>query len=51
MPKGFLLIKLFDADLQAQLRKLQIQLEIANQTVAAVKGKLLAHQRNQPNRI
>ena len=33
MPKGFLLIKLFDADLQAQLRKLQVQLEIANKTV------------------
>ncbi len=33
VPKGFLLIKLFDADLQAQLKKLQVQLEIATKTV------------------
>ncbi len=33
VPKGFLLIKLFDADLQAQLKKLQVQLEIAIKTV------------------
>lgn len=31
--KGVLLVKLFDADLQAQLRKLEVQLQIANKTV------------------
>ncbi len=30
--KGALLVKLFDADLQAQLRKLQVQLELARKT-------------------
>jgi membrane fusion protein, multidrug efflux system len=30
--KGALLVKLYDADLQAQLKKLQVQLEIAKQT-------------------
>jgi membrane fusion protein, multidrug efflux system len=30
--KGSLLVKLFDEDLQAQLRKLEVQLEIANKT-------------------
>lgn len=34
VPKGFLLIKLFDQDLQAQLRKLEVQLQIAVKTVA-----------------
>ncbi len=33
VPTGFLLVKLFDQDLQAQLRKLQVQLEIAIKTV------------------
>jgi membrane fusion protein (multidrug efflux system) len=33
VPKGFLLVKLFDQDLQAQLKKLQVQLEIAVRTV------------------
>jgi len=33
VPKGFLLVKLFDDDLQAQLRKLQVQLQIALKTV------------------
>ncbi len=33
VPKGFLLVKLFDRDLQAQLRKLQVQLDIAKKTV------------------
>ncbi|NOT75072.1 MAG: efflux RND transporter periplasmic adaptor subunit [Cyclobacteriaceae bacterium] len=33
VPKGFLLVKLFDQDLQAQLKKLQVQLEIAVKTV------------------
>lgn len=33
VPKGFLLVKLFDQDLQAQLKKLQVQLEIAIRTV------------------
>ena len=32
VPKGTLLVKLFDADLQAQLRKLQVQLKIAEKT-------------------
>jgi membrane fusion protein (multidrug efflux system) len=40
VPKGFLLIKLFDADLQAQLRKLQVQLEIAVKTVERQKELL-----------
>src|SRR5258706_2422081 len=31
--KGALLVKLFDADLQASLRKLQVQLEINQKTV------------------
>ncbi len=31
--KGSLLVKLFDQDLQAQLKKLQVQLEISNRTV------------------
>jgi membrane fusion protein (multidrug efflux system) len=30
--RGTLLVKLFDSDLQAQLKKLQVQLEIANKT-------------------
>lgn len=30
--KGALLVKLFDADLQAQLKKLEVQLQIANKT-------------------
>ena len=33
VPKGFLLVKLFDQDLQAQLRKLEVQLQIAIKTV------------------
>jgi membrane fusion protein, multidrug efflux system len=33
VPKGFLLVKLFDQDLQAQLKKLQVQLEIAVKSV------------------
>ena len=33
VPAGFLLVKLFDQDLQAQLRKLQVQLDIAIKTV------------------
>ncbi|MBS1544870.1 MAG: efflux RND transporter periplasmic adaptor subunit [Bacteroidetes bacterium] len=33
VPKGYLLAKLFDEDLQAQLRKLQVQLQIAIKTV------------------
>ncbi len=32
VPQGTLLAKLYDADLQAQLRKLQVQLKIAKQT-------------------
>ncbi len=32
VPKGTLLVKLFDGDLQAQLKKLQVQLEIATKT-------------------
>src|ERR1700704_4286454 len=31
--KGTLLVKLFDQDLQAQLKKLQVQLDISNRTV------------------
>lgn len=31
--KGSLMVKLFDQDLQAQLKKLQVQLEISNRTV------------------
>ena len=33
VPKGFMLVKLFDQDLQAQLRKLEVQLQIAQKTV------------------
>jgi membrane fusion protein (multidrug efflux system) len=33
VPAGFLLVKLFDQDLQAQLRKLEVQLQIAIKTV------------------
>ena len=33
VPKDFLLVKLFDRDLQAQLRKLEVQLQIAVKTV------------------
>ena len=33
VPKDFLLVKLFDQDLQAQLRKLEVQLQIATKTV------------------
>jgi membrane fusion protein (multidrug efflux system) len=33
VPKGALLVKLFDQDLQAQLRKLEVQLQIAIKTV------------------
>lgn len=33
VPKGSLLVKLFDQDLQAQLRKLEVQLQIAVKTV------------------
>lgn len=33
VPNGFLLVKLFDQDLQAQLRKLEVQLQIAVKTV------------------
>lgn len=40
VPKGFLLIKLFDQDLQAQLRKLEVQLQIAIKTVARQKELL-----------
>jgi membrane fusion protein, multidrug efflux system len=32
VPKGTLLVKLFDGDLQAQLKKLQVQLKIAEKT-------------------
>ncbi|MFN8276035.1 MAG: efflux RND transporter periplasmic adaptor subunit [Chitinophagales bacterium] len=38
---GTLLVKLYDADLQAQLKKLQVQLKI-NQDIAARQQKLLA---------
>lgn len=40
VPKGFLLVKLFDQDLQAQLRKLKIQLQIAIKTVQRQKELL-----------
>ncbi|CAN5369661.1 efflux RND transporter periplasmic adaptor subunit [soil metagenome] len=33
VPKGFLLVKLFDQDLQAQVKKLKVQLEIAVKSV------------------
>ena len=33
VPQGFLLVKLFDQDLQAQLRKLEVQLQIAKKSV------------------
>lgn len=33
VPKGFMLVKLFDQDLQAQLKKLQVQLDIAEKQV------------------
>lgn len=38
--KGSLLVKLFDGDLQAQLRKLQVQLQIAEKTVERQKQLL-----------
>lgn len=38
--KGALLVKLFDADLQAQLKKLQVQLEIAKKTAERQKELL-----------
>ncbi|MHA4845642.1 efflux RND transporter periplasmic adaptor subunit [Flavitalea antarctica] len=38
--KGFLLAKLFDGDLQAQLRKLQVQLEITTKTAERQKELL-----------
>lgn len=40
VPKGFLLVKLFDQDLQAQLRKLEVQLQIAIKTVQRQKELL-----------
>ncbi len=40
VPQGFLLAKLFDQDLQAQLRKLQIQLQISEKTVERQKELL-----------
>jgi len=40
VPKGFLLVKLFDQDQQAQLRKLRIQLQIAIKTVQRQKELL-----------
>jgi membrane fusion protein (multidrug efflux system) len=40
VPKGFLLVKLFDQDQQAQLRKLKVQLQIAIKTVARQKELL-----------
>jgi len=40
VPKGFLLVKLFDQDQQAQLRKLKIQLQIAIKTVQRQKELL-----------
>jgi len=40
VPKGFLLIKLFDEDLQAQLRKLRVQQQIAIKTVQRQKELL-----------
>ncbi|WP_127125024.1 efflux RND transporter periplasmic adaptor subunit [Pseudoflavitalea rhizosphaerae] len=38
--KGSLLVKLFDADLQAQLKKLQVQLQIAEKTAERYKALL-----------
>lgn len=40
VPKGALLVKLFDQDLQAQLRKLEVQLQIAIKTVERQKELL-----------
>lgn len=40
VPKGFLLVKLFDQDLQAQQRKLKVQLQIAIKTVQRQKELL-----------
>ncbi len=40
VPKGFLLVKLFDQDQQAQLRKLKVQLQIAIKTVQRQKELL-----------
>jgi len=40
VPKGFLLVKLFDQDLQAQMKKLKVQLEIAVKTVQRQKELL-----------
>lgn len=40
VPKNFLLAKLFDKDLQAQLQKLKVQLEIAEKTVEREKELL-----------
>ncbi|MBL7864705.1 MAG: efflux RND transporter periplasmic adaptor subunit [Cyclobacteriaceae bacterium] len=40
VPKGFLLVKLFDQDQQAQLRKLRVQLQIAIKTVQRQKELL-----------
>ncbi len=44
--KGSLLVKLFDQDLQAQLKKLQVQLDISNRTVDRQRD-LLGHKRNK----
>jgi len=38
--KGSLLVKLFDQDLQAQLKKLQVQLDISNRTMVRQKDLL-----------
>ena len=38
--KGFLMVKLFDGDLQAQLQKLRVQLQIAEKTEQRSKGLL-----------
>lgn len=40
VPKGFLLVKLFDQDQQAQLKKLKVQLQIAIKTVQRQKELL-----------
>lgn len=40
VPKGALLVKLFDQDLQAQLRKLEVQLQIAQKTAERQKELL-----------
>jgi membrane fusion protein (multidrug efflux system) len=40
VPKGMLLVKLFDQDLQAQLHKLEVQLQIAEKTVERQKELL-----------